>query len=115
MPQPRRAPHTPLTALSTPPLTRARSQALILGCVPVTVTDGVHQPFEPEINWPEFSLHVAEADIPKLHDKLAAFNTSALVWMQARAAGGLARERVKNTGRAAVRLHAWAAVVGGGW
>ncbi len=46
--------------------------------------DGVHQPFEPEISWRPWSVPVAEADIPRLHEVLAAIGPSQLADMQAR-------------------------------
>ncbi|GAX82727.1 hypothetical protein CEUSTIGMA_g10153.t1 [Chlamydomonas eustigma] len=42
----------------------------MMGCVPVTVTDGVYQPFEPELDWPSFSVPIAESDIPRMHELL---------------------------------------------
>ncbi|KAG2498002.1 hypothetical protein HYH03_004261 [Edaphochlamys debaryana] len=57
--------------------------ALIMGCVPVTVTDHVYQPFQPEINWSDFSVHVPEADIPRMHDILAAINFTDYIYLQA--------------------------------
>lgn len=42
-------------------------QVSLMGCLPVTVTDGVLQPFEPEMNWADFSMDVMEQDIPNLH------------------------------------------------
>lgn len=39
---------------------------------PLAPGDGVHQPFEPEIDWSEFSVAVPEADIPRLHEVRAA-------------------------------------------
>ncbi|KAG1659278.1 hypothetical protein FOA52_008207 [Chlamydomonas sp. UWO 241] len=44
----------------------------VLGCIPVTVTDKVYQPFEPEIHWDDFSVALLEADLPRLHEVLAA-------------------------------------------
>lgn len=49
-----------------------RSQVTTLGCVPVTVTDGVLQPFEPELDWSTFSVPLPEKDIPHMHLMLAA-------------------------------------------
>lgn len=50
----------------------------------MTVTDNVYQPFEPEIDWSEFSVAVLESDIPRLADRLAAINASQLLAMQRR-------------------------------
>jgi hypothetical protein len=55
-------------------------------CVPVTVTDDVMQPFEPELDWSAFSVHVAEADIPRMHNLLAAISPARLEQMQVRRA-----------------------------
>lgn len=41
--------------------------AAIMGCVPLTVTDGVLQPFEPEMHWEQHAVDVREKDIPLLH------------------------------------------------
>eukprot|EP00798_Chlamydomonas_sp_ICE-L_P024846 gene24846-10500_t len=42
------------------------------GCVPLLIGDYVLQPFEPELDWTRFSVTVAQADIPQLHDILGA-------------------------------------------
>ncbi len=52
--------------------------------------DGVHQPFEPELPWHEFSVPVAEADIPELHTRLEAIAPQQLAHMQV---GGWAGRR----------------------
>ncbi|PNW83252.1 hypothetical protein CHLRE_05g233450v5 [Chlamydomonas reinhardtii] len=52
------------------------------GCVPVPVTDWVLQPYEPELDWAAFSVPVAEADVPRMHEILAAINDTALARMQ---------------------------------
>ncbi|KXZ55491.1 hypothetical protein GPECTOR_2g1040 [Gonium pectorale] len=41
--------------------------APLLGCVPVTVTDGLLQPFEPEMAWERFAVDIRERDIPVMH------------------------------------------------
>lgn len=45
--------------------------------------DGVHQPWEPELDWRRFSVPVAEADIPRLHKVLEAVTPQQLADMQA--------------------------------
>ncbi|KAG2424369.1 hypothetical protein HXX76_014578 [Chlamydomonas incerta] len=41
--------------------------SVLMGCVPVTVTDGLMQPFEPELRWDRFAIDVRERDIPVMH------------------------------------------------
>ncbi|PNH04401.1 putative glucuronosyltransferase, partial [Tetrabaena socialis] len=53
---------------------RRSVQALLMGCIPVTITDGLHQPFEPELRWGRFSVQLAERDIPYAHHILGALN-----------------------------------------
>ncbi|KAG2488688.1 hypothetical protein HYH03_012689 [Edaphochlamys debaryana] len=57
--------------------------AVLLGCVPVTIGDGILQPFEPELPWQDFSVHVPEADIPRLHTLLGAMPLERVQAMQA--------------------------------
>ena len=59
-----------------------------MGCVPVTMTDHVFQPFEPEVHWDQFSLHVAEEDIPNLHTRLEAVSPEQLQEYQVCVWGG---------------------------
>lgn len=40
------------------------------------------QPFEPELPWPEFSVAVAEGDVPRMHTLLAAISPAKLEQMQ---------------------------------
>ena len=54
------------------------------GCIPVPITDFVLQPFEPELDWHTFSVPVAEADVPTLHETLAAISDAKLAQMQVR-------------------------------
>ncbi|MEW5317115.1 MAG: hypothetical protein WDW38_008443 [Sanguina aurantia] len=56
--------------------------AAALGCVPVTVTDNVLQPFEPELDWGKFSVAVAESAIPQLHLVLDGLKGRRLAAMQ---------------------------------
>ncbi|KAG2497997.1 hypothetical protein HYH03_004256 [Edaphochlamys debaryana] len=54
----------------------------LMGCIPVTITDGVHQPFEPELDWGSFSVPVLEKDIPVLHDILWGIDNATVASMQ---------------------------------
>ena len=63
---------------------RRSVHALLMGCIPLTVTDHVLQPFEPEMRWSEFSLHLPEADIPRLHLVLEKLPPDKVAAMQAR-------------------------------
>ncbi|KAG2448653.1 hypothetical protein HYH02_006010 [Chlamydomonas schloesseri] len=56
----------------------------LMGCIPVTITDGVYQPFEPELPWADFSVPVPEADIPRLHEILEDLPPSQVEQMQSR-------------------------------
>ncbi|KAG2488891.1 hypothetical protein HYH03_012521 [Edaphochlamys debaryana] len=49
-------------------------QAALAGCVPVIISDGVLEAFEPYLDWNDFGVRVAEADIPRLHKILAAIS-----------------------------------------
>lgn len=53
------------------------------GCIPVPITDYVMQPFEPELDWPSFSVSVKEEDVPNMHKILAAISNEQLKKMQA--------------------------------
>jgi len=55
----------------------------VLGCIPVTVTDNVYQPFEPEIHWDKFSVALPEADIPQMHVVLANVTEDKREYLQA--------------------------------
>ena len=50
------------------------AELMITGCVPVIIQPGVIQPFEDILPYSEFSLRYAHADIPTLHEKLAAIS-----------------------------------------
>ncbi|KAG2446120.1 hypothetical protein HXX76_000719 [Chlamydomonas incerta] len=65
---------------------RRSVQSLLMGCIPVTVTDHVHQPFEPEMEWARFSVPLREDDIPQLHHVLTGLRASphTLAQMQVR-------------------------------
>ncbi|GFR41319.1 hypothetical protein Agub_g2003 [Astrephomene gubernaculifera] len=56
----------------------------LMGCIPVTLTDGVHQPFEPELRWADFSVPVPERDIARLHEVLGAVTEEQVATMQSR-------------------------------
>ncbi|PNH10645.1 putative glucuronosyltransferase, partial [Tetrabaena socialis] len=58
-------------------------QALFMGCVPVTIADSVSEPFEPAVSWEQWGVRVAEADIPRMHDILAAITPEQLRAKQA--------------------------------
>ncbi len=57
------------------------------GCIPVPITDFVMQPFEPELDWPSFSVPVHEADVPTMHEKLASISDAKLAEMQVQKSG----------------------------
>ncbi|EFJ44863.1 hypothetical protein VOLCADRAFT_118607 [Volvox carteri f. nagariensis] len=61
---------------------RRSVQAAVMGCVPVLIGDGLHQPFEPELDWSQFSMSVPEQDIPHLHTILESMNSSTIAAMQ---------------------------------
>lgn len=56
----------------------------LAGCIPVTVTDNVMQPFEPEMDWSEFSLFVPESQIPQLHEILESVSKERINQLQAK-------------------------------
>ncbi|GIL43909.1 hypothetical protein Vafri_1495 [Volvox africanus] len=47
-------------------------QAVLAGCVPVLISDDVLEAFEPYLDWNTFGVRLAEADISRLHEVLAA-------------------------------------------
>lgn len=53
------------------------------GAIPVIIMDGVHAPFESLLDWPSFSLRVAEDDLAKLPQLLAAVPAARVKAMQA--------------------------------
>ncbi|KAG2491391.1 hypothetical protein HYH03_010182 [Edaphochlamys debaryana] len=59
-------------------------QALVaaMGCVPLVIADNVSQPFEPEMDWSAFALRLPQADIPVLHQRLAAVDPATLQRLQ---------------------------------
>ena len=44
----------------------AVSSAVLAGCIPVVVGDGIHLPFENALRYAAFSIRIAEADVPRL-------------------------------------------------
>uniref|UniRef100_A0A7R9V264 Exostosin GT47 domain-containing protein n=1 Tax=Chlamydomonas euryale TaxID=1486919 RepID=A0A7R9V264_9CHLO len=75
--------------------------AVLHGCIPVVVMDRVHAVFESVLNWDLFSVRVAEAEVERLPEILAAIPEDKVKRMQARlskvwhrfayASGGLLR------------------------
>lgn len=59
----------------------------LLGCVPVTITDRVLQPFEPEVPWTSWSVPVAEGNISRLHEILEGISSEELKAMQVSSPG----------------------------
>ncbi|GIL79650.1 hypothetical protein Vretimale_12247 [Volvox reticuliferus] len=57
--------------------------APLLGCVPVTVTDGLIQPFEPELSWERFAVGVRERDLPVMHELLERLRPEQVAGFQA--------------------------------
>ncbi|KXZ45289.1 hypothetical protein GPECTOR_56g385 [Gonium pectorale] len=55
-----------------------------MGCVPVSIADDVFEPFEPQIDWTRFALRPKEADIPRLHELIAAITPAQYAEMQTR-------------------------------
>ncbi|XAR60025.1 Xylogalacturonan beta-1,3-xylosyltransferase [Bertholletia excelsa] len=56
-------------------------EAVVLGCVPVIIADGIRLPFPTAVRWPEISLTVAERDVGKLRqilEHVASTNLSTL-------------------------------------
>jgi len=54
------------------------SAAIMAGCIPLIIGDGLEMPFENVLNYSAFSLRVAEADIPRLPAILAAVPRDAI-------------------------------------
>eukprot|EP00798_Chlamydomonas_sp_ICE-L_P028891 gene28891-32083_t len=44
--------------------------SIFKGCVPVVLGNGLFQPFEPHMDWTQFSVQVRESQIPKIDDLL---------------------------------------------
>jgi hypothetical protein len=47
--------------------------ATLLGCAPVITSPEVYQPFEPEMNWDDFSVRVTDEELSRLPQILDAF------------------------------------------
>jgi hypothetical protein len=62
--------------------------AAISGCVPVVVSDGIYQPFEPQLDWTSFGLRVREGDVERLPQILEAVSEEELRRKQVRRGGG---------------------------
>ncbi|GFR49303.1 hypothetical protein Agub_g11325 [Astrephomene gubernaculifera] len=56
--------------------------SVLMGCVPVTLTDGLMQPFEPELRWDRFAIDVRERDIPIMHQILEALRADQVAEFQ---------------------------------
>ena len=52
------------------------------GCIPVPVTDHVLQPFEPELDWPSFSVTVPESNVARMHEILSSVSDEKVLDMQ---------------------------------
>ncbi|KAG1664527.1 hypothetical protein FOA52_012994 [Chlamydomonas sp. UWO 241] len=62
----------------------ARAEDAILhGCVPVVIMDGVHQSFQSVLDWPSFSVQIPEADAERIVDILLAIPERKLRSLQA--------------------------------
>ena len=59
------------------------SSAVLAGCVPVIVMDGIDLPFENVLHYPAFSVRVAEADLPQLPRILRAIPPDRVAELQA--------------------------------
>jgi len=46
-------------------------ESMLLGCIPVIVTDDIQLPFQSQIDYSAFTVKVAEADVPRLPEVLA--------------------------------------------
>eukprot|EP00955_Chlamydomonas_euryale_P066949 359700-Chlamydomonas_euryale.AAC.1 len=58
--------------------------AVLHGCIPVVVMDRVHAVFESLLDWDLFSVRVAEAEVERLPEILAAIPEDKVKRMQAR-------------------------------
>jgi len=54
------------------------------GCVPLVIGDHMYQPYEPQIDWPSFSVRVAQTDIPHLHEVLEGMSEQKYAALKAR-------------------------------
>ncbi|RYR42942.1 hypothetical protein HN873_026040 [Arachis hypogaea] len=56
-------------------------ESVLLGCVPVIISDGIRLPFSSAVRWPDISVRVAERDVGKLGrilERVAATNLTAI-------------------------------------
>ncbi|MED6108209.1 putative glucuronoxylan glucuronosyltransferase irx7 [Stylosanthes scabra] len=56
-------------------------ESVLLGCVPVIISDGIRLPFSSAVRWPDISVRVAEKDVGKLGrilERVAATNLTAI-------------------------------------
>ncbi|KAK3266060.1 hypothetical protein CYMTET_25293 [Cymbomonas tetramitiformis] len=58
------------------------TQAVLHGCVPVIIQDGILQPWEEILPYQNFTVRVSESDIPKLPELLEAIHPARLAQMQ---------------------------------
>jgi hypothetical protein len=61
-------------------------EAMQLGCIPVYIYDEPWLPYADELDWRQFAVLVPVADLPQLHDILAAISTDQIAAMQRRIA-----------------------------
>ncbi len=66
--------------------------SVLMGCVPVVIGDGIHQAFEPQLDWGRFAVRVAEADIPRLPYILAGLSEEEVQAKQVGQAGAAAHK-----------------------
>jgi hypothetical protein len=57
--------------------------AVIMGCIPVTVDDTVLQPWDAQLEWANFSIHVKDADLDRLLEIVDAVPEAEIKRMQA--------------------------------
>ena len=57
--------------------------AVLMGCIPVLLGDDVEQAFAEQVDWSQFSVRVAEADVSRIVDTVAAVPPAAVAAMQA--------------------------------
>ena len=57
--------------------------AVIMGCIPVTVDDSVLQPWDEQVDWTRFSIHVKDADLDRLLETVDAVPAADIARMQA--------------------------------
>lgn len=50
--------------------------ALLHGCIPLVIMDNILPILDPHLDWPSFSVRIAESDIPHVPDILAELEAS---------------------------------------